>query len=37
MLIDQKRAHERVLYERFMDCLSNNRSVAQINMFPETD
>ena len=36
MLIDQKRAHERVLYERFMDCLSNNRSVAQINMFPET-
>lgn len=35
MMIDQKRAHERVLYERFMDCLSNNRSVAQTSMFPE--
>jgi DNA mismatch repair protein MutL len=35
MLIDQKRAHERVLFERFMDCLSNERSVAQTTMFPE--
>lgn len=35
MLVDQKRAHERVLFEKFMDCLSNNRSVAQISMFPE--
>jgi DNA mismatch repair protein MutL len=35
MLVDQKRAHERVLYEKFMDCLSNERSVAQISMFPE--
>jgi DNA mismatch repair protein MutL len=35
MLIDQKRAHERVLYERFMGYLSNDRSVAQITMFPE--
>jgi DNA mismatch repair protein MutL len=36
MLIDQKRAHERILFERFMDCLSNNRSISQITMFPET-
>lgn len=35
MLIDQKRAHERVLFERFMDCLTNERSVAQTTMFPE--
>jgi len=36
MLIDQKRAHERVLYERFLECLSNNRAVSQIDMFPLT-
>jgi DNA mismatch repair protein MutL len=36
MLIDQKRAHERVLFERFQECLSNNRAVSQINMFPVT-
>jgi DNA mismatch repair protein MutL len=36
MLIDQKRAHERVLYERFIDCLSNNNAFAQTTMFPET-
>lgn len=36
MLIDQKRAHERVLYERFMECLSNNHSVSQSDMFPVT-
>jgi DNA mismatch repair protein MutL len=34
MLIDQKRAHERVLYERFLECLSNNRAISQIDMFP---
>ena len=36
MLIDQKRAHERVLYERFHECLSNNRAVSQTDMFPVT-
>jgi len=36
MLIDQKRAHERVLFERFKDCLSNNRAVSQVDMFPVT-
>ena len=36
MLIDQKRAHERVLYERFLDCLSNNSAVSQVDMFPVT-
>jgi DNA mismatch repair protein MutL len=36
MLIDQKRAHERVLFERFQECLSNNRAVSQTDMFPVT-
>jgi len=36
MVIDQKRAHERVLYERFLDSLSNNHAVSQVDMFPET-
>jgi DNA mismatch repair protein MutL len=36
MIIDQKRAHERVLYERFLECLSTNRSISQVDMFPVT-
>jgi len=36
MLIDQKRAHERILYEKFLECLSNNRSVSQSELFPVT-
>jgi DNA mismatch repair protein MutL len=36
MLIDQKRAHERVLFERFLEYLSNNRAVSQVEMFPVT-
>ncbi len=36
MLIDQKRAHERVLFERFLECLSNDRAVSQTDMFPVT-
>jgi DNA mismatch repair protein MutL len=36
MLIDQRRAHERVLYEKFMECLSTNRAVSQTELFPLT-
>jgi DNA mismatch repair protein MutL len=36
MLIDQKRAHERVLYSRFLECLSNNRAVSQVDLYPVT-
>ncbi len=36
MLIDQKRAHERVLYEKYLECLSRNRSVSQSELFPVT-
>ncbi len=36
MLIDQRRAHERILYESFLDSLSRNRSVSQTDMFPIT-
>ncbi len=36
MIIDQKRAHERILYERFLNCLSSERTVSQTDMFPVT-
>jgi DNA mismatch repair protein MutL len=36
MIIDQKRAHERILYERFLENLSSNRPVSQTDMFPVT-
>jgi DNA mismatch repair protein MutL len=36
MLIDQKRAHERVLYEKYMNCLSHEQVVSQVDMFPVT-
>lgn len=36
MLIDQKRAHERVLFEQFRECLNNGHSVSQADMFPLT-
>jgi DNA mismatch repair protein MutL len=34
MVIDQKRAHERVLFEKYLDSLTSNKAVSQINMFP---
>lgn len=36
MLIDQKRAHERILFEKYLDCLNNDRSVSQVDLFPVT-
>jgi len=34
MLIDQKRAHERILYERFLKNLNSNQSISQTELFP---
>ena len=36
MLIDQKRAHERVLYEKYIESLNSERTVSQVDMFPVT-
>jgi DNA mismatch repair protein MutL len=36
MLIDQKRAHERILYERYLGCITSKKYAAQVNLFPET-
>lgn len=36
LLIDQKRGHERVLYENFMECLNSNSSASQTTLFPVT-
>ena len=35
MLIDQKRAHERVLFDRYMDSLSGHPVAGQKSLFPE--
>ena len=35
MLIDQKRAHERILYERYISALENKKGIAQKQLFPE--
>lgn len=36
MVIDQKRAHQRILYEQLMNTLSANESVSQQLLFPQT-
>jgi DNA mismatch repair protein MutL len=35
MMIDQKRAHERILFEKYLMCLSDSQSAAQTSLFPE--
>ncbi len=34
IVIDQKRAHERILFERFIEILGSDRSVSQSELFP---
>lgn len=34
MIIDQKRAHERILYESFLEKLNSNQSISQVELFP---
>ncbi len=36
MLIDQQKAHERVLYEKYLKRLKNNRPASQQQLFPVT-
>ena len=36
MIIDQKRAHERILYEKFIEALQSDSVVAQKSLFPKT-
>ncbi|MFC2086713.1 DNA mismatch repair endonuclease MutL [Bacteroidota bacterium] len=36
MIIDQKRAHEKILYENFLQSLKNNFGLAQQSLFPMT-
>jgi DNA mismatch repair protein MutL len=36
MVIDQKRAHERILFERFMDVLKSDSVASQQQLFPQT-
>lgn len=36
MIIDQKKAHERILFEKFMHSLKTNMAVTQKTLFPKT-
>ena len=36
MVIDQKRAHERILYEKFLDVLKTQMVASQQQLFPQT-
>ncbi|MBK6345560.1 MAG: hypothetical protein IPF68_06410 [Bacteroidales bacterium] len=36
MVIDQQSAHERVLFERFLDRIEQKKGMAQQQLFPQT-
>ncbi len=36
MIIDQKRAHERILYERFLEVMKSDSVASQQQLFPQT-
>lgn len=36
MIIDQKRAHERILFERYLGMIHNQRGLVQRSLFPES-
>ncbi len=35
MIVDQKRAHERILFEKYITDLEENKSISQQNLFPQ--
>lgn len=36
LIIDQKSAHEKILFEKYLDSLNNNKGLAQQDLFPAT-
>lgn len=36
MIIDQKRAHERILYEQYLQSISSEHNIAQRELYPQT-